>query len=149
MGEYWSSYTNYYFTELRFSVLNIILKKEKNGFSSINTDNCHNNILPSCMILIYLFYIDLWFLYWWIFPQLHHLSFLSTQIQFLADYKIVEIQLYLKNMNNYHNIFINLVNYGYSCPIEPLVFLSVINWSRYTSFHFSWLRFSICQVMKY
>ena len=65
----------------------------------------------------------LWYLYWWIFSQLHQFPFLITQIQCLADHNIAEIQLYLENKNNYHNIIINLVEYGYHYIIDYLVFI--------------------------
>ena len=57
LGEFWSSYTNFYFTSLRFIVL-VITKYKKKDSSSINMNNYKNCCHPYCRVWILLSHMD-------------------------------------------------------------------------------------------
>ena len=52
------------------------------------------------------------------------------------------------NMKNYHNIFSDIVEYIYHCPVEPLIFFMGEYWLIYAHFYFTCLRFSVLVTTK-
>ena len=62
------------------------------------------------------------FYYGLILVEMCSFLFHVTKIWCLGDQKQYKIGFISINMNNYHNIYIHFVEYGYRCPIQPLIF---------------------------